>query len=45
LPLAEGHFPAAQAKLVLRLGESHFSRRYLVLQRLGHADHHIDRRA
>jgi hypothetical protein len=45
LPVAERHLPAAQPKLGLRLGESHFSGRDLVLQRLGHADHEVNRRA
>jgi hypothetical protein len=45
LPVAKRHLPATQAKLGLRLGEGHFSCRDLVLQRLGHTEQQINRRA
>jgi hypothetical protein len=45
LPVAEGHFLAADAELVLRLGEGHFSCRDVFLQRLGEAVEQINRGA
>jgi hypothetical protein len=40
----EGHAPAAQAKLGLGIRKRHLAGRDFVLQRLRHADHHVDRR-
>src|SRR6266852_4665801 len=41
----EGHAPAAQAKLGLGFRKRHLAGHDFVLQRLRHADHHVDRRA
>jgi hypothetical protein len=45
LVAVEGHAPAAQAKLGLGFRKRHLAGRDFVLQRLRHADHHVDRRA